>query len=221
MKKLILTSILFFCVTTTFAQELPAIPMKNGMAYYTFEHKLDNTTNCLSKYFDPFGGKSLSLNTKIAESNRVFNSKISKDKIGFGLSATSSKPNLKCSDTISNVNGISFGRGSEVLWRPAVIEFLRKKVIKSVIKGNISIVFISKNEYRLVVKDIVYTVDYIKSGQHGIDTYKIGELYDELKNSDKVSKDDIKFFNELNFFIKSADEIILKALTDTYQADEL
>ena len=54
-----------------------------------------------------------------------------------------------------------------------------------------------------------------------MDYYNIGELYEQTKASGKITKSDIKFFENLNFFVKSADEIILKALTETYQVDEL
>ena len=223
MKKHFFALLLLVCYNLLSAQELPEIPLKNGMAYYSFEHKLDNKTNCLSTYFDRKNTKSLSTLTKISDYTRIFNSKISKDKIGFSLAVGGgAKMEVKCSDTITSIKGLYFGTaGSNVFWKPLIIEFLSKRVTKSVVSANVAIVFTSKTDYILVIKDITYTIDYIKGGKHGIDYYKIGELYEQLKSSDKIKKDDIKFFENLNFFMQSADEIILKSLTDAYQADEL
>jgi hypothetical protein len=58
----------------------------------------------------------------------------------------------------------------------------------------------------------------MKGTQQSIDIYKLGEYYEK---ADKMDKESIKFFSFIDMIIKSADEIILKALTDTYQADEL
>ncbi len=221
MKTTFLTFILISITTLLTAQELPEIPMKNGMAYYKFEHKLDNTTNCLSSYFQ-IPDKKVSLMTKIVNGNRLFNNKISKDKIGFNVFAVSSKINLKCIDTVTTVSGFSFGTaGGDILWKPIIIEFFSKRVIKSVVKANVIIVFTSKTEFNLIIKDITYTLDYVKGGKSGMDYYNIGELYEQTKASGKITKSDIKFFENLNFFVKSADEINLKALTETYQVDEL
>ena len=48
------TLLLIVFYNTLAAQELPEIPLKNGMAYYVFEHKLDNTKKCLSNYFNGY-----------------------------------------------------------------------------------------------------------------------------------------------------------------------
>ncbi len=55
----------------------------------------------------------------------------------------------------------------------------------------------------------------------GLEIHNIGELYQQTKDSGKINKSDIKFFEALNFYIKSVDEIFLKALAETYKADEL
>ena len=52
MKNYLTSIILLLSSSSIFAQNLPNIPIKNGMAYYSFEHKLDNTAKCLSSYID-------------------------------------------------------------------------------------------------------------------------------------------------------------------------
>lgn len=204
-----------------FSQELPEIPMKNGMAYYVFEHKLDNKSNCLSKYFG-YESNSTMFGKSFSVYKTKLNDKVVKDKFGFNLSFMP-KSNIKCLDTLSGgANLLTFGKaGNDILWKPIIIELFSKRVMKSVVSANFSIVFTSKTDYKMIIKDVTYTIDYIKGGKHGVDYYKVGELYEQTKASDKITKSDIKFFENLNFFMQSADEIILKSLTDAYQADEL
>jgi hypothetical protein len=54
-----------------------------------------------------------------------------------------------------------------------------------------------------------------------MDIFDLGELYTQVKNSASISKKDIEFFEELNFFIQATDEIILKSLTETINLDQL
>jgi hypothetical protein len=107
------------------------------------------------------------------------------------------------------------------MWAPPLIEVFRKHTTQSKISAQIEIIFLSKNEYRLIFKGLTYSCTWSKAGKTGIEINDIGELYQQTKDSGKITKSDIKFFEELNFYIKSTDEIILKALTETYKASEL
>jgi hypothetical protein len=227
---LILTLLLLFS-SSIFAQNLPDIPLKKGMAYYTFEHKLDNTSKCLSSYFDaPFSSVTLlPLYQKIILLSQKFTvdakKRGEKGIMGYyltGFMTTRKGINLNCTDTIKK-GGSSFEvhMSGEILWRPAFIELLRKKVIGQTLTGNISVVFLSKSEYKLIIKDIVYNVQWMQGVNQGIDIYKLGEYYEKTKSSTKIGKHEVEFFTFIDFLIKSADEMILNALTDTYEADEL
>jgi hypothetical protein len=210
-------------VSTSFikAQELPELPMKNGMAYYTFEHKLDNN-ECLAKYFSFL--ESTSMNTKVV----TYCSQLTLQKSGtykkslFNLFIPRKLANgTKCLDTLKSNPGFSLSTIGGLMWRPMIIEFVRKKAVQSDIKAQIDIIFISKTQYKLVFKDLTYHIYWAQGAKTGIDIHNIGELYQKTKDSGKIDKSDIKFFEDLNFFIKSADEIILKSLTETYKAAEL
>jgi hypothetical protein len=110
----------------------------------------------------------------------------------------------------------------DILWRPMVIEVIRKKIIIHKVTATVVVVFTAKNEYSVIFKDINYTINWIQGMTNtGMDIYEVGELYEKIKSSGKVTKEDIKFYEDLNFFINSADELILKALTESYQVDEL
>ena len=51
MKNTFLSIILFSITSLITAQELPNIPIKNGMTFHSFDHKLENQKKCLSNYF--------------------------------------------------------------------------------------------------------------------------------------------------------------------------
>ncbi len=209
------------------SQELPEIPMKNGMAYYSFEHKLDNNKKCLSKYFNTIDSPSESgtLRLKIAAFSTQLTSQQSKKykSISFILVPPLNLiKGFKCIDTLKNSTGFTlYSYSQDILWRPLIIELLRKKTTGSAINAQVEVIFLSNTDYKLVFKDLTYKISWMQGSKNGSDIYNIGELYEQTKASGKISKSDIKFFEDLNFFIKSADEIILKALTETYRADEL
>jgi hypothetical protein len=221
MKTKINLILLFIAISISFlkGQELPEVPLKNGMAYYVFEHKLDNTAKCLSSYVDaPLAGNTL----------LPFHEKIIKKASNFSFSNLKTSciillqrklVSLKCQDTLkysaSNVTINEFTNK----WKPT---FIVKKIASSKITANISFVFLSKNEYKLIIKDIVYTGgETVSMGKVEFHDYKFGESYQTVKKSDKISKGDITFFNDIDSIIKEIDKIILEALTDTYTADEL
>jgi hypothetical protein len=129
--------------------------------------------------------------------------------------------NNKCLDTLTNPIGFILTKSGELQWRPGIVELLRKRITETEITSQVSMIFISKDKYKLVFKDLNYKITYMQGNKLTTEIHSIHELYNELKTSDKITKSDINFFEDLNFFIKSADEIILKALTETYKADEL
>ena len=212
------TYLLIIFSNFSIAQELPEIPMKNGMAYYSYVHKLDNSKKCLKKYFGTttFSLKlGNSINQINSESSGLFKSK------QIYMSGFIPSFNDKCIDTINNPTGFSLSKTGDLLWRPILIEIIRKKITASSISSQIDVIFLSKNEYKIVFKDLTYKIMWTQGFKTGFDLHNIGELYQKLKTSEKVSKSDVKFFEDLNFYIKAVDEIILKALTETYKADEL
>jgi hypothetical protein len=201
------------------AQELPEIPMKNGMVYYTFEHKLDNK-ECLSKHFTTSSmfSKAAAYCSQLAlQKSGMYK----KTKFYIFIPRSYSATGTKCIDTLKSTPGFSVTTIGGLMWRPMIIEFARKKAIQSDIKAQIDIIFLSKTEYKLVIKDFTYNISWVQGTKNGIDINKIEELYLKTKDSGKINKSDIKFFEDLNFFVKSVDEIILKSLTETYKADEL
>jgi hypothetical protein len=225
MKNYFTSIILIVSSSTIFSQNLPEIPMKNGMAYYSFDHKLDNTTGCLNKYIG---------NIKYINEGMQFNSKISKFLAQLNINSGGVyknntlyvKPFIhvlqnECLDTLKSYEGFNLMKNGDIMWAPLIIEVLRKHTSNSKITAEMNIVFISKNEYKLIFKDLNYSYNWTQGAKSGLEIHNIGELYQQTKDSGKINKSDIKFFEALNFYIKSVDEIFLKALTETYKAGDL
>lgn len=223
MNKIIISVLILLLNFFLRAQDLPEIPIKNGKAYYSFDHKLNNTKKCLSLYFKFGSSENSTIQKKIFEStNQISTKKSSAYKsIKFHLVPMFAKYETNCTDTLIASQGFKIWKTGDILWRPAIIEFARKKIISSEINAQVEIIFINKSEYKLVFKDIKYKINWVKGVKNGVDIFKIGELYEQTKSSGKIKKEDIKFFDNLNFFMKTADEIILNALIETYEVDEL
>lgn len=229
MKKILL-NLIILSSTIVVAQEMPNIPLKNEFAYYTFEHKLDNTAKCISSYFDAPPPKQLAFYEKLGGKTGEFvanSKKLGKQGILgyflFGMSANIREyHSLNCNDTLmSKTMNFQVSLNGEYKMNLGGFELFRKKLVEQSLTANINIVFINKNEYKLIIKDIVYGGMWLKLGSPMGESYKFGELYTKAKESESIDKETIKFFSFMDMLIKKADQLILEALTDTYMVDEL
>lgn len=227
MKKsiLFLSLIVSFC---TLSQKLPEISLKNGIAYYSFTHKLTNTKKCISSYFDAqlIDYSVLPIQQKILNVTSQFGYKHMKNGIdgvtNFTIQLKRELKNLKCNDTVRyGTSNFLVSLKDELLWRPQIIEFGRKKILNQKLTACIGVVFLSKNEYKLTITDIQYKFISAKGFNAEYETYKLGEYYEKLQKLPKVTSEDIEFINFIESIMKKADEIILNALIDTYSVDEL
>ena len=214
-----LTSILLLVSSSSiFAQNLPNIPMKNGMAYYSFEHKLNNTSKCLSSYVDgPLAGNMIMpFQEKVLK--KCLNFSFSNLKVACQLIFSRKLISYKCQDTMKYSSTNLTLNEIENRWTPS---FFTKKVVSSVVTANVSFVFLSKNEYKLIIKDIVYTCGVMNNFKMSFDDFEFGEAYENAKKSKKIRKADVRFFSDIDLMMKAIDKLVLDALTDTYKADEL
>lgn len=183
------------------AQELPEVPLKNGMTFYEFNHKLDNQKKCIGNYFSFGTTEFVSMTTAIS---KYSNSKDSESTIRLVLIAPSkTKPN--CVDTLICSN-------------QSLTLVLKNPLKPYAIQGTIRLIFTSKNEYNLNILNLNF---YNVGAQSSKELYGIGEIYQKINERGKATKKEIKFFEEVNACVKRIDEIVLKALTETYKADEL
>ena len=218
------TLLLILIISTSIsAQDLPNIPIKNGMVFYSFEHKLDNTAKCLSSYIDgPI--QRVGLHTSIQNKLFLVGQKISnedKNIYSYSLTLTRTMLDLNCQDTFNcQSNALNIILKPNFKAPQGIVNLITKSGAKN-LTASITIVFISKNEYILKIKDIVYTNSWTKGVKRGVDILNLAEYYEKVKSSGELKKDDIKFFSFIDAIIKTTDKIILSAITDTYRADEL
>lgn len=100
------------------------------MAYYRFEHKLENQANYLSLYFNRKDQSQYLINfTKNTQYTQQINIQLEKThkKQWLQLLVMSDQLSLNFIDTMKNVNGFTLNKPKNVLWRPFVIEQFRKK----------------------------------------------------------------------------------------------
>jgi hypothetical protein len=222
-----LYSILLFAnlVLTSFAQELPEVPLKNGLAYYKFDHKLENTNNkCVSSYFNivshpTFVSKYMAYAGQLSQAKNSIHGHYN---LFLLLNDDNDNNNINCLDTISTQNqGFHLTISGDIDFSPAIIQLMKKKIIENNIYASVQIVFTSKTEYSIYLKNVNCNLAWVQGFKTGTDIYDLGELYTQVKNSGKISKKDVKFFEELNYFIQSTDEIILKSLVETIKLDQL
>jgi hypothetical protein len=130
--------------------------------------------------------------------------------------------NLNCSDTLmSKTMNFQVTLNGDFKMNLGGFELIRKNLAGQSLTANINIIFISKTEYKLIIKDVVYGGMWFKGGKPISESYKLGEYYSKAIESESIDKETVKFFNFMDMLIKKADQLILEALTDTYLADEL
>jgi len=202
MKHLLLLNYLLF-TKIFFSQELPDVPIKNGMTYHSFNHKLDNQKKCLSNYFTFSSSEYISMTSAISKNSNTQVSGITLILIPVN------KPSIKCVDTISYSNqSLQFVMENSVSLKPYMLQ------------GTIRIVFTSKNQYTLQILNLKYNSLYSQKSDKN-ELFGIGEIYERIEQRGKATKKEIKFFNEINLIAEKIDEIVLKSVSEVYRADDL
>ncbi len=195
MKNTFLSIILFSITSLITAQELPNIPIKNGMTFHSFDHKLENQKKCLSNYFT------------FSSTTSAIREKLNTQASGITVFLTTVS-SIKCVDTIYSNQGLQFVMESSVSLKPYMLQ------------GTIRIVFTSKNQYSLQILNLKYNSSYSQKADKN-ELFGIGEIYERIEQRGKATKKEIKFFNEINLIAEKIDEIVLKSLSEVYKADDL
>jgi hypothetical protein len=189
--------------------------MKSDYVYYAFDHKLDNTKKCLSYYptnqnntanftFNTtLQQKSFSLSSDLcAESNDINDASL--------ITIIFQDRAFNCSDTST----------------ATVLLKLPTRINQSIIWGSyksgsitasMQIVYVDKNNYKLIFKAFVCTL-YGDGGK--VETIDLEEFYSKFQES-KKSKYDILVLNRIDKAVKGIDKIILESFKKAYQTDEL
>lgn len=216
MKNALLYFILIFQICKLNAQQLPEIPMKNGMVYYSFKHKLNNSKKCISKYYNT--DFLVSLNRKI----ETFSSKINDEKPtleqgvytitfsqGFKNGSPHSQNNLNCKDTtVSKYNFIVFPISK------------KEKIADRKLTFNVETVFQDKNNYTLIFKGFILQESFLKGRSLVTNEIRLEDRYNELASKAELTKAEISFFEQLNYILVELDKLYGEVLEQQYLIDE-
>ncbi len=200
----------------SFAQETPKIPLKNGLVYYTFTNKLDNTKKCLSNYVNVVDF-TLKMNDKTKEMTDS-KSKPLYDKNYF-VFANAGRSKGLCIDTTYN-GALAFSVPTKI--KPTRLYNLgKKKLFSQSIEAKIEIVFLNKSEYTLKLKGFTYKTTAGSIAKMENEEHPLGEMYKDFQADDKKSKDQINLYNDIDFIVNEINRIVKEIFVELYQVDEL
>lgn len=195
------------------AQDAPNIPMKNGMVYCVFENKMQNTKKCLAKYctFAEFNMKLTPKLGTIIKGNPALGT-------FYVMEIGTSGGKGQCNDTIAGL----FTTTIPVKLRPSTLHDLsKKKIFEQSLECKIEIVFKGLNEYSLKLKGFQYRAASTKNGELIIDEYPLGTLYQDFLNNSNKTKEQIKFYQDLDVILNGLNKIVFESLKELYEVDEL
>ena len=225
MKILYILPLLLFC-NVSFSQELPDIPMKNNLIYYNLRNKHNNQKQCLAKLLHTTGlndDYNIGIQKRIHEKQKEkFYINNSAELVQFKLSNWSRNGRVAkgdCFDTLTGdfsfnlVGGIGY---FDMLG--AAYGIGKSKPISKTITAEVTIVFISKNEYEMRFKKFMLNKFYMDATTTNL---SLSEYYLDLKNNDKITKKEAKFFLEFDDLIKICNEACWEELKFLIENDEL
>lgn len=223
MKKLTFIYILLFNLFAL-GQDLP---MKNGLMYYKFENKLENKKKCLKDYLAEtyklaFFDRQLKSNVLASNTKNL---SLFKEFLGKNVERNMavSIPGGSRTDTL---DGGLFLLGLppraakiyEYIGAYQIATVFKDKPSMQMINGNLSIIFINKNQYILRIKGLVLTT-YFTSGK--VENLPLGKIYEAFQKDEKKSKEMINMFNYLDASIKDFDTILKDTIIEIYTEDEI
>lgn len=220
MKKIIATTTLLFLMTLSFKSQVTTeIQMKNGMVYYTFNNKLENTKKCLSTYFEPKNyGEILKKTLAKSQETSTNKSKPFFDK-NYTLQVIVGHVKGKCNDTTI---GGTIKIGLPVKVKPTRLYNLKKqKIISHNVEAKIEIVFLSKSEYIVKLKGFTYNTTTMNAYKSETGEHPLGEMYQDYLSDEDKSKDQTNLYKDINLMVNEADRIIRESIMEMYKVDEL
>lgn len=211
--------LVFLCVFSfSFSQVLPELPMKNDKIYYVFETNFKNQKYCLGKY--PLNNLNEQLSIRMGEKLKGrYNKSIDPKDISSLLIAGLPR---HCKDTLSN--------GIYQLIIPGGIKFVdltiigllsgsgKKRALMSEIKGDVTLIFKSNNQYELRIKSLIYRTTHMDMTETNID---LSKYYLELKKKTQVSKNQAKLFYELDEILKLNNQALTESIQYIIENQEL
>lgn len=217
MKKTIFSLLLLASSLTIKAQETKEIPLKNGMVYYTFSNKLNNTKKCLKNYVQELPAKILAKCSEVStQKTRPFYGK----NYSLMISAPMLLSQIKVCEDTAKMGMFMLSVPTKI--KPTRLYNLNKqKIISQTIEAKIEIVFINKTEYILKLKGFTYKTISMSGYKSETSEHPLGEMYQAYLSDNDKSKAETNLYNDVNMMVNEVDRIIKECFTEVYKTDEL
>jgi hypothetical protein len=238
---------LLFCANLllglfTFSQNLPEIPLKEDMIYYSIEQKLSKgSKKCLINYIKSnnnfnFGG---SVKMFVDSMNTVRFPYANKNKKKYGLfeisgvsfNETSKRSAKSCGDTLElKIHHVSFPKKKVFLPDSYFFNTIRniKKRLNPQNSENLAsfsfmmyIYFVDKENYSIAFKGFEYTVGRYENGQPIRTTEPMETLYKEYSSKKELTGDEIQYFTDVDFIVHSFARMFVSNLNYSIKASDL
>jgi hypothetical protein len=205
--------VFLFVLFKTHAQEVQ-VPLKNGMIYYMFLNKLNNTKKCLEKYCDVV---SMKMMDKTAEFQSKLNNSFTSDKYAL----ESPFPELNgfggCNDTLGTALILSLPTNFVVTY----LYDIKKKPMDQSVTANLEIIFVDTSEYILKLKGFTYLASVKNGFNMEMVEYPLDKIYHDYLENPTKSKDLKNLFSDVNMIIQELNRLIQESFVEAYTVDEL
>jgi hypothetical protein len=203
---------------------LPDLPTKDGKIYYVFKTNLSNEKKCLKEYHFLATRK---FTDRIKQQMKGRYDKVY-DNQNLVLFSASDKvnnynsPKNTCIDTLET--GLFFFiipktiNYFDLTVLGLVSNLAKPKVLTSQITAEPYLIFNSKNQYELRFRKFMLKLTLMDGSTTDLD---LSQYYNELKNKEKLTKNDVQLFLELNEILELTNKVYSECLKFEYENEEL
>jgi hypothetical protein len=234
---LLLILIVFICGSSaSWSQQLPELPMKDGLIYFDLTGKLNNTKKCIleSKVINASlcnrnitngGGTVYAINERTETLNsRLKNTSYLKvgekrDEFQFFGGVLPDKnfrqKKLKCNDTLDEYKININYQNALNYFDKSIINILlggyKNKIISIEIQGEIKFIFPTKNEYCIKGRNFVLVFNFLDGEKQ---TQDLTKYYLSLKEKEKIKDNEAKIFYNLPILMEHFNLILMEKMND-------
>lgn len=241
MKTIFFSIVVLFTLQAT-GQSLPDLPMKEDMIFYSFTRNTKEAKNCLWTYYISKSNTFYDNLQKFKDS--LFFARFQKtknQKYGFkfeqsggnsrhslaGQPESAEKDCLKQAGSIFKVTYPDQRPGIAIAFMDSRIANNIKQManvkqeISNGFEFELDIFFKNKKDFTITFRGFKYISFYEQKGVRLHEEIPLEDIYNQLKNSPKITKEQAAFFNDVDFFVKSIERLVLKGLNYAVKTDDL
>lgn len=218
--------LIIFLSSNLLSQEisLPELPMKDSKIYFVFKTTLDNEKKCIKEYHF-LASKKFMDRMKQQMKGRYDKVYDNQGLVVFGAADkvnNYNSPKNSCTDTLET------GLFSFIIPKTfnyfdytvlgLVSNLSKPKVMMSQITAEPYLIFNSKNQYELRFRKFMLKLTLMDGSTTELD---LSKYYNELKNKEKLTKNDIQLFIELSEILELTNKVYSECLRFEYENEEL